>query len=148
MRLLVYTDFALRLMMYLSVEPKRGPTVQEIANAYGISRHYLVKVVQNLRRIGWIETTQGRGGGLRLRVPPEKIRLGDVVRATEEDFQLVECFDPETNTCVLAPACQLKAILGQAIKAFLAVLDENTLADLRARPTVLRDLLGLETIGL
>jgi Rrf2 family nitric oxide-sensitive transcriptional repressor len=147
MRLLVYTDFALRLMMYLSVEPKRGPSVQEIASAYGISRHYLVKVVQHLREIGWIETIQGRGGGLRLRVSPEKIRLGDVVRATEEDFLLAECFDPEANTCVLAPACQLKAVLGRALKAFLAVLDEHTLADLRARPALLRDLLGLEPIG-
>ena len=143
MRLTVYTDFALRLMMYLSVEDTRHPPIQEIAKAYGISHNHLVKITQQLRELGWIETIQGRGGGLRLRVPPEEIGLGDVVRATEDDFRLTECFDPASSQCVLTEACQLSVVLHQALAAYFAVLDEHTVADLRRRRATLRGLLGL-----
>lgn len=143
MRLTLYTDFALRLLMYLSVRQDRATTIQEVADAYGISRNHLMKVAQQLGQIGMVETIRGRGGGLRLGVRPEAVRLGDVVRATEEDFRLVECFDSETNTCLLAPVCRLKGILNSALKAYLAVLDEHTLADLRRQPTKLQELLSI-----
>lgn len=145
MRLTLYTDFALRLLMYLSVRQDRASTIQEVADAYGISRNHLMKVAQQLGQIGLVETTRGRGGGLRLGKRPEDVRLGDVVRATEEDFRLVECFDAQTNTCLLSPVCKLKGILNGALKAYLAVLDDHTLADLRRQPDSLQSLLSITT---
>ncbi len=148
MRLTRYTDYSLRVLLFLAVEPARKATIEEIAEAYGISRTHLMKVVRELGRHGLVDTVRGRGGGLRLARAPETIRLGDVVRRTEEDLALVDCFDPEGVPCRIDPACRLRPVLHAALAAFLAVLDETTLADLverRRRP--LARLLEIEPLG-
>ena len=141
MRLMVYTDYALRLLMLLALKSGDSATIQETADRYGISKNHLMKIAHRLGQAGIIETTRGRRGGLRLARNPSQISVGDVVRLTEEDFTLVECFDPDRNQCVIASACRLKTALGEARDAFLAVLDGYTLADLVARPTALRRIL-------
>jgi Rrf2 family transcriptional regulator, nitric oxide-sensitive transcriptional repressor len=134
MRLTQRTDYSLRVLMYCAATQGRAalPTVAEIAQAHGISRSHLTKIVMALSASGWLETTRGRGGGLRLLRPAAQIRLGDVVRQTEADFQLVECFDAAGNTCRMGGRCRLQSVLGQAMDACLAVLDGVTLADLVA----------------
>lgn len=129
MQLTQYTDFALRTLLYLAVTNENA-TITEIAERYNISRNHLVKVVHNLGKLGYITTVRGRQGGLRLARSPESINLGEVVRRTEPNFHLVECFDRINDQCILTPSCQLKGRLGKAFKAFMAVLDEYTLADL------------------
>src|SRR3569833_749350 len=123
MQLTLYTDYSLRVLLYLGLVPARTATIAEIADAYRISRNHLVKVVHNLSIRGFIQTTRGRGGGICLARPPAQIVLGDVVRHTEMNFPLVECFDRELNTCPIAAACILKDALYEALKAFKAVLD-------------------------
>jgi Rrf2 family nitric oxide-sensitive transcriptional repressor len=134
MRLTQWTDYALRVLMYCATHQQRDtvPTIAEIAQAHGISRSHLMKVVMELSAMGWLSTTRGRGGGLRLMLPPAQIVIGEVVRQMEEDFRIVECFNPETNTCRLDRVCRLKGTLNQALKAYMAVLDGVTLADLVA----------------
>lgn len=130
MRLTLHTDYALRLLMLLAMEPDGLHTVEEVARRYGISHNHLTKVAQTLVRAGAVDSLRGRGGGLRLARPPEQIGLGEVVRATEDGFALVECFAPQRNSCVVSPACSLRGPLQEALGAFLAVLDRYTLADL------------------
>lgn len=134
MRLTQWTDYSLRVLMYCAATQVREalPTVAEIALAHGISRSHLTKIVMTLAGQGWLETSRGRGGGLRLLRPAADIRLGEVVRMTEADFQLVECFDTAGNTCRMGGRCRLQSALGQAMEAYLAVLDSVTLADLVA----------------
>ncbi|MCG8594602.1 MAG: Rrf2 family transcriptional regulator [Kiloniellales bacterium] len=144
MRLTTHTDYALRVLMYLALRPGESSTIQEIAESYAISKNHLMKVVQNLGAAGWIETSRGRGGGLRLAKPPEAIDLGAVVRATEEDLALVECFKPEQNLCAITSACRLKGVFAEALEAFFQVLSNYTLADLVRRPRSLARLLELE----
>jgi Rrf2 family nitric oxide-sensitive transcriptional repressor len=129
MQLTLFSDYSLRIALYLASHPERRCSVDEISRAYGISRAHLVKIVQRLTELEVVSATRGRGGGLRLARAPEDINVGALVRATEPHFDLVECFDPATNTCPIAPACGLKGTLVRATKAFLAVLDEHTLAD-------------------
>lgn len=130
MRLTMYTDYALRVLMYLgSKKPGELSTIQGISDAYGISKNHLMKVTHELGRMGYVETVRGRGGGVRLAVSPEEINIGTVVRQTEDDFNLVECFNPTANQCVLSPICGLRGALHQALLAYLAVLDRHTLAD-------------------
>lgn len=143
MRLTLYTDYALRLLMYLALKPDALATIQEVAEAYGISRNHLMKIAQELGRGGFVETVRGRGGGLRLKTDADRIRIGDVVRATEDDFRLVECFDPTSNRCVITGPCRLRGALAEALDAYLAVLDRFTLADLVTQRTPLEDILGL-----
>ena len=143
MRLTTHTDYALRVLMYLALRPGESSTIQEIAERYGISKNHLMKVVQHLGAAGWIETSRGRGGGLRLARPAAAIDLGDVVRSTEEDVALVECFKPEENLCAITPACRLKGIFAEALEAFFQALSRYTLADLVQRPASLARLLGL-----
>jgi Rrf2 family nitric oxide-sensitive transcriptional repressor len=128
-----YSDYSLRVLIYLAVEPNRLVTIEEIARSYGISKAHLMKVVHQLGLRGDVETVRGRGGGLRLARRPEEIRVGDVVRSTEENMALVECFEPGSSQCVIEPACGLRSVLREALAAFLAVLDRYTLADLVAR---------------
>lgn len=145
MRLTMHTDYALRLLMLLAMEPDGLHTIEEIASRYGISRNHLMKVTQTLAQGGFIDSLRGRGGGLRLGRPAESVNLGAVVRATEDGFALVECFDHQHNTCIVAPACGLRGPLDEALRAFLAVLDRYTLADLVRNPGTLsrmRQLLG------
>lgn len=136
MRLTQWTDYTLRVLMYCAASEGRvrPVTISEVAESYGISRSHLTKIVQELSAQGLLETTRGRGGGMRLMKPAADINIGAVVRATETDFNLVECFDPENNQCRLSSHCYLKGVLGQAMYAFLTVLDKVTLADLLSQP--------------
>jgi len=129
MHLTRFTDNALRCLTYLALHPGETETVGTIARRMALSEDHLVKVVQRLAHLRYVETMRGRGGGVRLIVEPAKINVGAVVRATEENFRLVECFDEASNTCPIAPACGLAPALDEALKAFLAVLDRYTLAD-------------------
>lgn len=145
MRLTVYSDYALRLLMYLGLHRESLCTIQEIADAYGISKNHLMKVTHQLGLAGYVETLRGRNGGLRLALAPEEISLGAVIRHTEEDFDLVECFSPESNRCAISGTCRLKGVLAEALEAYLAVLDDYCLADLVAPQRALSKLLGIET---
>ena len=147
MRLTTHSDYALRMLMYLALKPEESCTIQEISDSYGISRNHLMKVAHNLGTAGWIVTLRGRGGGLRLAKAPEAIDLGAVVRSTEEDLGLVECFKPESNLCAITPACRLKRIFAEALEAFFEALSGYTLADLVAQPKSLARLLNLEASG-
>ncbi len=133
MQLTLYTDYSLRVLLYLALNPERRCTISEIAEAYGVSRNHLVKVVHNLSKDGWITTTRGKSGGMQLSLPPEQIVLGAVVRQTEPHMNLLECFDSETNTCPITEACALKRVLYQARRSFMDVLDSHTLADVMGR---------------
>jgi Rrf2 family nitric oxide-sensitive transcriptional repressor len=130
MRLSDYTDYTLRVLMYCAQHRDRLVTIAEMADVYGVSKNHLMKIVNDLARQGLLETTRGRGGGLRLMKVPADIRVGDVVRGAETDFRLVECFDPSSDTCTLSPTCRLKGVLGSALKAYFAELDKVTLADI------------------
>lgn len=134
MRLTQWTDYTLRVLMYCAATEGRAlpVTITEVAEGYGISRSHLMKIVQQLSAQGLLETTRGRGGGMRLLRPASEINIGAVVRTTETDFNLVECFDPATNQCRLSSHCRLKGVLGRAMQAYLAELDRVTLADLVA----------------
>lgn len=134
MRLTSYSDYALRLLMLLALEPDALHTVEEVARRYRISRNHLMRVAQRLTQAQFVESLRGRGGGLRLARPAQAINLGQVVRATEDNLTLVECFDRERNTCIVAPVCGLRGPLEEALAAFLAVLDKRSLADLVANP--------------
>jgi Rrf2 family nitric oxide-sensitive transcriptional repressor len=142
MRLTVYTDFALRVLIYVAVHPEPMPTIAEIAASYGVSRNHLMKVVYDLGVAGYIETVRGKNGGLRLARAPEAIGLGELVRRTEPDLDLVECFNAANARCAITPACKLRGVLHQAKAAFLAVLDGYTLADLVANRSELQALLA------
>jgi Rrf2 family nitric oxide-sensitive transcriptional repressor len=125
MRLTHYTDFALRVLLYLGTHPDRLCPISEIAQAYGISQNHLVKVVHDLGKAGYVAGIRGRFGGIRLARPAEAINVGAAVRHTEDDFQLADC-----GSCLIAPACGLSRALDEAMAAFMAVLDGYTLADL------------------
>ncbi|MDX8401621.1 MAG: Rrf2 family transcriptional regulator [Mariprofundaceae bacterium] len=133
MHLTQYTDYSLRVLLYLALNRDRRCTIGEIAEAYGVSRNHLVKVVHNLSKDGWITTVRGKAGGMALALPPEQIRLGAVVRQTEPHMNLLECFDSQANTCPITDACALKRVLYQARRAFLKTLDDHTLADVMGR---------------
>jgi Rrf2 family nitric oxide-sensitive transcriptional repressor len=133
MRLTLFSDYSLRLLVYLTCHSDRVVPLSEVSRAYGISKNHLVKVQQLLLDHGLVASTRGRGGGLRLARPATAIKVGAVVRLTEPDFDLVECFDRKTNTCPIEPACQLKRVLREARSAFLDSLDAYTLADLTPR---------------
>jgi Rrf2 family nitric oxide-sensitive transcriptional repressor len=137
MQLTLFSDYSLRVALYLGTHPDRLVPAAEISDAYGISHAHLVKVVQRLVELAVVETVRGRGGGLRLCRPPGAIQVGALVRATEPHLDLVECFDRATNTCPIEPACRLKHVLYEARQAFLAALDRYTLADLLTQPQAL-----------
>lgn len=130
MRLSEYTDYTLRVLMYCAAHRDRLVTIGELAEQHRLSKNHLMKVVNDLARRGLLETTRGRGGGLRLMAEPEAIRIGDVVRATETDFRLVECFDASTNACTLSPSCRLKHLFDEALAGYFRALDGATLADM------------------
>ncbi len=143
MHLTNYTDYSLRVLIYLAVRPKDVlSNIKEIADSYQISKNHLMKVIHELGKLGLVETIRGRGGGIRLAKPPEQINIGQVVRLTEEGFVLVECFDRTKNGCILSPVCRLKSVLGEALAAYLHVLDSYTLADLTLNSNELLQLLN------
>jgi|APLow6443716910_1056828.scaffolds.fasta_scaffold28725_2 Rrf2 family transcriptional regulator, nitric oxide-sensitive transcriptional repressor len=133
MRLSTFSDYSLRVLMYLGAQPDRLATIAEIAAGHGISESHLMKVVHQLGRCGLVETVRGKGGGIRLALAPQNIVLGDVIRQTESDFTLVECFGTNA-TCRIQEACHLNAILDEALIALFLVLDGYTLADLLVNP--------------
>lgn len=142
MRLTLQTDYALRALLYLAAAGEQGGTAHGIADSYGISRNHLAKVLQKLRALGYLTATRGRNGGVRLARPAADIRVGGVVRQTEDSLAPVECFDPATNTCPLAGACGLERGLGEAVEAYLAVLDRYTIADVSLDPRGMKRLFG------
>lgn len=139
MRLTRHTDYAIRVLLYLGAQPEKVCSISEIARAYGISQNHLMKVAHNLGKAGYIEGVRGRSGGIRLAKPADQINVGDVVRRTEEGFELVEC-----GTCVIAPACGLTGALDEALAAFMAVLDRYTLADLLKKRSKLMRLFEIQ----
>lgn len=139
----LHTDFACRVLIYLALRPERRASIEEIAKAYGISQNHLVKIVHRLGKFGLIHTMRGRSGGLTLARPATEINIGEVVRQMEPSLKIVECFDISTNTCPIAGACGLKLALSRALEAYLAVLDQTTLADVITNPSRLRTKIGL-----
>lgn len=132
MRLTTMTDYALRLLIYLGQHPERLCTTAEVAQAYGISEAHLTKITHQLGLGGWINTVRGKGGGMKLALPPEDIMLGELVRAVEPDFYLVECLG-QNNACAITGACALTGVFNDALAAFLEQLDRHSLAD-KLRP--------------
>jgi Rrf2 family nitric oxide-sensitive transcriptional repressor len=130
MQITSYTDYGLRVLIYLARSPAEQSTITEIADFFNISRNHLVKVVHQLGGKGFVKTTRGKGGGLALQRPPEMISIGEVVRGMENHFNWVECFDPVRQDCRLLPGCSLKHLLTRAGDAYLQVLDATTLADM------------------
>jgi Rrf2 family nitric oxide-sensitive transcriptional repressor len=135
LRLTLFTDYAMRVLMHLAADPDRQSSVGEIARDFAISRNHLTKVVHGLARAGYIASARGRGGGIRLARPAEEIVVGEVVRRTEDGFQLFDC-----GACLIAPACGLTPVVSEALAAFLGVLDRYTLADLVVRNDAMRAL--------
>lgn len=141
MRLTAFTDYSLRVLLYLAVQPpQRRATIAEIAQAFAVSEHHLTKVVHLLGKAGLLANLRGRGGGLALARPAAAINLAEVVRATEGPAILAECFDPESNQCVITRGCRLRDVLDEAGRAFESVLEKYSVADLvqsrRARETI------------
>lgn len=130
MRLTTYSDYTLRVLMFLALDRKRLATIPEIAEAYGISRNHLMKVVHHLARAGVIESVRGKGGGIRLARAPEAIRIGEIVRASEGNAPIVECLSGGENTCRIAPVCKLTQVLTDGFDALYERLNGYTVADL------------------
>lgn|SRR5690625_2482847 len=131
MKLTLYTDYSLRVLMYLGMrETEEKVQIDEIASFYNISKNHLTKVVHHLSKLGYVRTVRGRGGGIMLNYRPEDLNIGEVVRSTEDNFHMAECFNAENNQCVLTPVCSLRFVLGDALKAYLEVLDNYTLEDI------------------
>lgn len=141
MRLTIYSDYALRSLIFLAVRNETQlANISDIATAYGISKNHLTKVIHHLAKAGYIHSTRGKHGGICLAKPPEQINIGTLIRLTEQDFAIVTCLNPPATSsiplinadsrCVITPACQLKGVFAQAMNAFLAVLDDYTLADI------------------
>jgi Rrf2 family nitric oxide-sensitive transcriptional repressor len=131
-QLSLHAEYALRVLLYLGSQPDRVVPTAEISDAYGISKHHLVRVMHTLSEEGYLHLVPGRAGGVSLAKEPHLIRLGDVVRQAEPTLSLAECFDPRTNTCALAPFCSLRPVLKKALTSFLTTLNAYTLADLMA----------------
>lgn len=140
MQLTRFTDYSLRVLMYLGERLDHLVTIREIAEKQGISENHLMKIVHRLANRGYIETVRGKGGGMHLARQPERINLGDVIRDTEENMNIAECFDASPQSCTLLPACVLKSILIEAKKNFLATLDLYQLSDLIRMPSGMANL--------
>lgn len=143
MHLTLHTDYALRSLLYLGSHPDRIVPVSEISAAYGISSHHVAKVAKALVRLGLVKAQRGKLGGLRLAKPPDEINLGTVVRATEPNLDLLECFNNETNECPIEGTCALQSVLKDARAAFFKVIDAHTLGQLLHNRGALKQLLSL-----
>lgn len=141
MRISMFTDYSLRVLIQAAVRHPNKVTIEEVATAYGISRNHLIKVINELGRAGFLVTHRGRSGGFTLARPADRISVADVVKFGESGQPLVECFDAATNACVITPACRLKGMLAEAQRAFFEVLGRYTVADICTKPdAILRDL--------
>lgn len=138
MKLTRYTDYSLRVLLYLGARDDRLSSIADISRAYAISQNHLMKVVNNLVRTGYLSSVRGRFGGVRLAREPAEINVGDLVRQTEDGFKLVDCAD-----CIIAPACVLNGVLDEAVDAFMAVLNRYSLADLLSKRAGLRNLFDM-----
>ncbi|MDY0022523.1 Rrf2 family transcriptional regulator [Arenimonas caeni] len=147
MKLTDYTDYTLRVLIYLGLHQDELVTIQQVADGYRISKNHLMKIVNQLSQSGVVAATRGRNGGVRLALPPERINIGAIVRATEADFRIVECFDQVNNQCVLSPACRLRAAMHEALEAFFRVLDGLTLADVIANAGQIRAVVAEQSLG-
>lgn len=139
MRLTKYTDYAMRLMIYLGSQPSGLSSIREISDAFSVSQNHMMKVVQDLSNAGFLESVRGRNGGIRIARPPGEINLGALLRHTEELTDLINC-----EGCRIAPACTLPVVLSEATAAFVAVFDKYSLADLVGRRAALGILLGFD----
>lgn len=137
MRLTKFTDYALRVVMYLARHPDGLATIADIAREYDIPSTHLMKVVHRLAQCGYIVTVRGKGGGMRLARAPALINVGELVRDTEDNMDIAECFSDENQTCPMLPACTLRSILIEARKSFLATLDFYRLSDIMDHPMAL-----------
>ena len=139
MKLTLFTDYSMRVLLYLGAQPDRLCSIGEVAQAYRVSQNHMMKVVNQLVRQGYVESVRGRSGGIRLGRAAEDINLGALIRATEDGFELVDC-----GRCVVAPACVVTDVLGEALGAFLAEHDRYTLADMLTSRLRLAELLLAE----
>jgi Rrf2 family nitric oxide-sensitive transcriptional repressor len=144
MKLTAFTDYSLRVLIYLAAAPERRATIAEIASAFDLSENHLTKVVHHLGKQGWICTVRGRGGGLVLARPADTINIGLVVRDTEGAAVPAECFSSDKDRCAISTCCRLKGVLVEAVRAFHAVLDKYTLADIARNQRALADILHFE----
>jgi len=149
LNLTLHTDYSLRILLYLAEHTDRAVATREISEAYGVSRNHLVRVVETLQAHGFVNATAGRFGGVTLARDPAEINIGEVVRRTEPNFRIVECFDTAQNTCRIVAACSLRGVLEQALESFFATLERYTLADLvRMKGTQrISDFLPLHTLA-
>lgn len=145
MRVSTYSDYALRVLMQAALRSPERITVDEVAGAFGISRHHLVKIVHDLGRNGYLATRRGIGGGFTLALPPQEIHVGDIVRLGEESDTVIDCKDRREGPCRIFPVCRLKGVLDEAAAAFFAVLDSYTLDDLLGQRSALADLLQIHS---
>ena len=145
MKLTAFSNFALRTLMYTALKNGEPASIHDISRAYGISGNHLKKAAGEMVAHGYLTTIQGRYGGYLLAKKPEDIVIGDVVRITEGNLELVECFNSDMNTCPLISVCRLSKLFRKALKAFMDVLDDVTLADMIARPNELKPLLDIDT---
>lgn len=144
MKLTAFTDYSLRVLIYLAAEPGRRATIAEICTAFDIKANHLTKVVHHLGKQGWVETVRGKGGGLTLARAPEDICIGQVVRDTEGAAQPAECFAAEPSCCTIVKVCRLKDVLAEAVSAFYGVLDRYTLEDITKNRMVLSRILHFQ----
>lgn len=142
MRLTTFTDYTIRVLIFLALDREKLATVGELATSYGVSHNHLTKVVHYLGQQGYIETLRGKGGGIRLALSPDVINIGVLIRQTEQNSILVECFNPESSQCRILPACRLAGVLTEAQEAFYQVLEKYTLADLMDNASALDHLLS------
>lgn len=145
MQLSKFTDYSLRVLIYTAAKHPDKVSISELAEAYGISRNHLVKVVNQLANLGYLDTTRGRGGGVLLGQPAGDIVIGDVIEAVEPGFNMAECFQLGSNHCRLTPVCRLKGIMNDAKTAFLRELSRHTLADVVQQPETIIDALKSES---
>ena len=146
MKLTAFTDYSLRVLIYLAAQPQQRATIAEVAGAFEVSENHLTKVVHFLGKGGWLANVRGKGGGLELAMPPELIGVGKVVRETEGVTLPAECFGDDGDDCAIANICRLRGVLGEALSAFYGVLDRYTLADLVHNRQSLAKVLFIEQI--
>lgn len=146
MKLTRFTDYSIRVLIYLGLQNDGRVTIREISDAYDISRNHLMKVVSNLSRLGYIEAQRGPGGGISLARPASDINLADVIYAMEEDLDMVECFRP-TGQCAITPVCRLRGMLQKALNDYMQSLRAHTLQDLLHPGTELQMKLGIKPLA-